>query len=379
MLRFQFYLLALLGISITVLVESEISLAQSPDTPTILDSRIKSVELFAELQNAIGFDAVINDGVNGFPRGLLLTSGPGRRLSRSIYHVSETGGINKFVDGLEASEGIVFGLGGNFGTDLFVAESRFPRIIKVDSSGNVSSFSTDFTAPFGPAGIAFGPGGDYGTNLYAADLSGRRIVTIDPSGNVSTFFPGHKAVPKAVAFDLEGWYGKKLYTASFTAVPFEGPPGQDAIFSLDANGNISTFATGLTGAEMITFDDRGVLGSGMFIATVGWTDIDKDGSLSFVDMHGNVKPVLGSIDATKIVFDNDNLLGGGAFVIESINTNNVLRIWHITPSDDIPSSKVSEPTSTISLLALGTLGAASTLKRKLKSSKSTGKETTKVG
>jgi len=37
-----------------------------------------------------------------------------------------------------------------------------------------------------------------------------------------------------------------------------------------------------------------------------------------------------------------------------------------------------EPTSTLSLLALGTLGAASTLKRKLKSSKSSEKETTKV-
>jgi hypothetical protein len=42
-------------------------------------------------------------------------------------------------------------------------------------------------------------------------------------------------------------------------------------------------------------------------------------------------------------------------------------------------AKVPEPTSTLSLLALGTLGAASTLKRKLKPSKSTEKETTKVG
>jgi|LakMenEpi03Aug12_release.lakeMendotaPanAssembly.Ray.scaffolds.fasta_scaffold599575_1 hypothetical protein len=40
---------------------------------------------------------------------------------------------------------------------------------------------------------------------------------------------------------------------------------------------------------------------------------------------------------------------------------------------------VPEPTSTLSLLALGTLGAASTLKRKLKSSQSTEKETTKIG
>ena len=40
---------------------------------------------------------------------------------------------------------------------------------------------------------------------------------------------------------------------------------------------------------------------------------------------------------------------------------------------------VPEPTSTLGFLALGTLGAVSTLQRKLKSSQSTEKETTKVG
>ncbi len=44
-----------------------------------------------------------------------------------------------------------------------------------------------------------------------------------------------------------------------------------------------------------------------------------------------------------------------------------------------PSGKpIPEPSSILSLLALGTLGAASTLKRQLKSSKSSEKETTKV-
>ncbi|MCZ8226719.1 MAG: PEP-CTERM sorting domain-containing protein [Microcystis sp. LE19-84.1B] len=42
-------------------------------------------------------------------------------------------------------------------------------------------------------------------------------------------------------------------------------------------------------------------------------------------------------------------------------------------------SQVPEPNSTLSLLALGTLGAASTLKRKLKPSQSSEKETRKVG
>ena len=40
---------------------------------------------------------------------------------------------------------------------------------------------------------------------------------------------------------------------------------------------------------------------------------------------------------------------------------------------------IPEPSAILSLLALGTLGAASTLKRQLKPSKSTEKETTKVG
>ncbi|MDJ0558138.1 MAG: PEP-CTERM sorting domain-containing protein, partial [Microcystis sp. M53599_WE4] len=44
-----------------------------------------------------------------------------------------------------------------------------------------------------------------------------------------------------------------------------------------------------------------------------------------------------------------------------------------------PANAVPEPSSILGLLALGTLGAASTLKRKLKPSKSTEKETTKIG
>jgi hypothetical protein len=49
------------------------------------------------------------------------------------------------------------------------------------------------------------------------------------------------------------------------------------------------------------------------------------------------------------------------------------------PGSCVGAIQVPEPTSTLGLLALGTLGAASTLKRKLKSSQSTEKETTKVG
>jgi hypothetical protein len=62
-------------------------------------------------------------------------------------------------------------------------------------------------------------------------------------------------------------------------------------------------------------------------------------------------------------------LTGGTSVTTSVASAN----FSLSPQ------AVPEPTSILSLLALGTLGAASTLKRKLKPSQSTEKETTKVG
>jgi hypothetical protein len=70
---------------------------------------------------------------------------------------------------------------------------------------------------------------------------------------------------------------------------------------------------------------------------------------------------------------------------DSLMLDNLLTSEHKDPKVDpkiykfnIKPCPIPEPTSTIGLLALGTLGAASTLKRQLKSSKSSEKETTKV-
>ncbi|TRU47806.1 MAG: PEP-CTERM sorting domain-containing protein [Microcystis aeruginosa Ma_QC_Ch_20071001_S25] len=90
-----------------------------------------------------------------------------------------------------------------------------------------------------------------------------------------------------------------------------------------------------------------------------------------------------------------NILGFNDFFVPNLvdltGFSNVssIRIYNVTdPAGlgwdnfqfDVATNPVStpEPTSTLSLLALGTLGTASTLKRKLKSSKLTEKETTKV-
>jgi hypothetical protein len=84
----------------------------------------------------------------------------------------------------------------------------------------------------------------------------------------------------------------------------------------------------------------------------------------------------------------NNICNSATFLLSSLNVpNGVASAIRVSSSSsnhpDISAAAtpaaIPEPASTLGLLALGTLGAASTLKRKLKPSKSTEKETTKVG
>lgn len=61
------------------------------------------------------------------------------------------------------------------------------------------------------------------------------------------------------------------------------------------------------------------------------------------------------------------------------DTTTPMGLKSIVIVDEIPPEPVSEPTTTLSLLSLGILGAGATLKRKLKHSNSIEKENTKVG
>jgi hypothetical protein len=84
----------------------------------------------------------------------------------------------------------------------------------------------------------------------------------------------------------------------------------------------------------------------------------------------NTFQTFASVNSTQLL-DKLTILGTPATGVTSFNIDNINVTKQVVT--------VPEPTSTLGFLALGTLGAASTLKRKLKSSKSTKKETTKVG
>jgi len=95
-----------------------------------------------------------------------------------------------------------------------------------------------------------------------------------------------------------------------------------------------------------------------------------DQSFSFVEQPSGNLPssitVTTFLSSTELNQANDYLEGGSLEFVPGGFT--VLQI----------PKPVPEPTSTLSFLALGTLGAGATLKRKLKSSKSSEKDNTKI-
>ena len=85
------------------------------------------------------------------------------------------------------------------------------------------------------------------------------------------------------------------------------------------------------------------------------------------------------LNVTSTLADLPTLLPGYDLSVFTGDPNSIVYVSQaLVPAFDVGEC-IPEPSTVLSLLALGTLGAASTLKRQLKPSKSTEKETTKVG
>jgi hypothetical protein len=114
----------------------------------------------------------------------------------------------------------------------------------------------------------------------------------------------------------------------------------------------------------------------------GLTLEEQEGLSSNIFLNfGSVEKALvsGAISSSQVLFRaRETEFADGLFGFQldvgSLADNDII----VTTVAHAISASVPEPSSTLGLLALGTLGAASTLKRKLKSSQSTEKETTKV-
>jgi len=161
-----------------------------------------------------------------------------------------------------------------WGNDLYISNSGDGTISKIDSSGNVSTFLSGFSAPFGPYGISFDELG----NMYFTDHGTGDVYTSDLLGNVQ--YLGTIA-PLGAIYTLPDNRGNLYVTSSLLA----------SIYKIDELGNMTLFATDFTGktnppvigpTDML-FDDEGnmFVGDGASIWKL---------SLKTIDVEIDIKP-----------------------------------------------------------------------------------------
>lgn len=170
-----------------------------------------------------------------------------------------------FFTQTEEPIGLRFGLGGAFGTSMYVAgrqhaTDRKYRIFRVDASGAGTVFplngnGTEITGVFN---FEFAPGGGFGTDLYVAtgddldfiDPSAQdAIYRVDPTGAATEVLSGRRTGFLAFSPDSTGPFGEFLYATA----------SQGEVIRINPQGEISTFATGFTSPFGLAFSPEGNL------------------------------------------------------------------------------------------------------------------------
>jgi hypothetical protein len=209
-------------------------------------------------------------------------------------------------------------------------------------------------------GITSGVIVDIGSGTQA---TGDLNFTLDPSKN--SFFE----------YDFDtGTILEELYL--LVTFQLQADLGQPPVkISINESGTITQVTQTPTQPGDILAD---VTSSG-FITPPSGSPLSSNGSWTGTALQPTLTP-----SDTPLGFTILSKLNGGGIVQEGLFTGFAWNNFQDKSNINVQigknnnTQKTPEPTSTLSLFALGTLGAASTLKRKLKSSKSSEKETTKV-
>ena len=190
-------------------------------------------------------------------------------------------------------------------------------------------------------------------------LSGRVTVDYDPSYQLIA----------------SGWYGEFGADPLLPAPPIDGSSFDENLLQFEANPVMQSSSIDDSSPGTVVFEfDWGVDG---FLPTLNQ---DENGHFNILGMYFlpsfDVSPsLIGTAPKTFV----SSVIGSLEDVVTN-GTNASSYLQCSIPSEDGGPDVISycgetvpEPTSILSLLALGTFGTASTLKRKLKSSKSTEK------
>ncbi len=278
-------------------------------------------------------------------------------------------------------------------SQIFVFTNEANAKIKLTVGDPTKNGSIDITLGFNNGTQTFKSVpilGSFGEARKAAEIA-ENLLTADPIGVVVARMP-----PNMMTFQKE-ITGINIDDSSGETTMLAAVDGQIAkkgqidgrflqiepspllapsLSGLDGDGNESTFVASL-GFE--TPSESVFASSNLLFSQLGGNDIDNWLSTIFTDLQGQLpvayQPNLSldlNSDEISFVFP-DNILPSTGFISNGTTDTAASASLGLTATERVP-----EPTSTLSLLALGTLGAASTLKRKLKPSKTSEKETTKV-
>lgn len=232
--------------------------------------------------------------------------------------------------GVGAPEGLAFGPGtAGWTTDLFVGDETEDRILRVTATGQVSTLAASTSLCRKPEGVAFDRAGLYGSTLLSAD-DGQYVKTT--AGGTPAALGGAAAAARTgtIAMAPAGAFGGLAYTSSVDT---------DRIYRLGTNGALTTFATGIRGAEGLAFGPGGSWGTQLYVADAALTGlsatIDGDAALYRVDASGQVSLVVQDAGllagASALAFDAAGSFGGDLFVSDILNE----RLLRVTPTGQI--------------------------------------------
>jgi hypothetical protein len=342
-------MISLLSISViysicNLLVDVEASIPYSE--PWLINNEKYKINLFADFSNIEGmpkvFQLTISNGSNGFPAGMYITSGPtDDERSDRLFFINTTGNVSVLSSGFKSNEALIFAKG-KYGNGILITEPLQQHIQRILPSKIVNLFTTIGTPPFGPAAMTFGPD----DLLYVTDPSSNNILRVYPDGKYEIFTSfSHNdfgnSVPKGILYDKDGVFGNNFIISTFNIVELEPPQGDGGIYLVSPDGNnITRIVGGLDGVELLETGPGDPFYTGVFVSSIG-TDLNADGAVynlyKELDGVNRFVPFIMGIDATDVVFDTENVLGGGMFVADFADTpdntegKKAGRIWHVLP------------------------------------------------
>lgn len=289
---------------------------------------------YAEINVMDGFEATvfatgfeIPSGLEFAPTGdLLFVSDIGASPTAlgKISTINPSGIVTDFVTklaGIAYPEGLVFGPGGDFGTDLYFIDSFTTTgsardiIFRADASGNIQEFLNLGTD--GSNDLSFGIGNEFGNDLYVASF-GLGILRINSSRDISFF---SRAVPYniAVKFGPGGDFGTDLYVGGY----------HGGIYKMNGGGQAELFVAGIVPVtDGLAFSQNNIFGNFLYATDYNTGEIlriDPYGTATVFASGFQFRPPQAAVRFGAVALDSVGTFNGDLFVAES-GTGRIIRI-----------------------------------------------------